>query len=113
MERQMTIDDFLNKDNIETLEAPAKEVEALEVEPADMNTLSKEELIGVLENHVQANKHLLDEIEQLKNRNEEEVKRLSEYYGKRIKELLNINKYYERKLKLLKDLITIEVGGEE
>lgn len=113
MERQMTIDDFLNKDNIETLEAPVKEAETLAVEPADMSTLSKEELIGTIENHVQANKHLLDEIELLKDRHEKETQRLSEYYGKRIKELLNINKYYERKLKLLKDLITIEVGGEE
>ena len=38
---------------------------------------------------------------------------MNEYYVNRIKELQSIIAYYERKLNVLKDIITMENGGEK
>ena len=42
-----------------------------------------------------------------------EIENLNTYYSKRNTELSNLVMYYERKIKVIKDIITLETGGEK
>jgi hypothetical protein len=41
-----------------------------------------------------------------------EIENLNTYYSQRNTELSNLIMYYERKIKVIKDIITLETGGE-
>ena len=89
-------------DNKEVLEFPTlPEEETLEVPKVAYEDLKKDELIKVLEHKDKS----LEHYESLQEENKKEVNR--------IKELQSIIAYYERKLNVLKDIITMENGGEK
>ena len=89
-------------DNKEVLEFPTlPESETLEVPKVAYEDLKKDELIKVLESKDKS----LEHYELLQEENKKEVNR--------IKELQSIIAYYERKLNVLKDIITMENGGEK
>lgn len=96
---------------------PLKEEEGiLKVEdlvPVDYKKLSKEELIGVIEEKDKVHAQYEDKIHDIEDGHKKEIDNVTEYYLKRIEELKALTRYYERKLKLLKDIITIETGDEE
>lgn len=97
-------------DNKEVLEFPTlPEEETLEVPKVAYEDLKKDELIKVLESKDKS----LEHYELLQEENKKEVNRMNEYYVNRIKELQSIIAYYERKLNVLKDIITMENGGEK
>lgn len=97
-------------DNKEVLEFPTlPEEETLEVPKVAYEDLKKDELIKVLESKDKS----LEHYETLQEENKKEVNRMNEYYVNRIKELQSIIAYYERKLNVLKDIITMENGGEK
>ena len=96
--------------NEEVLEFPTlPEEETLEVPKVAYEDLKKDELIKVLEHKDKS----LEHYEALQEENKKEVNRMNEYYVNRIKELQSIIAYYERKLNILKDIITMENGGEK
>lgn len=116
-EKQMTIDDYLNSDNVVMFNADSIEtvesVDRLDVEAVDYNTLTKGELVGILTDKDIALSNYADRIENLEKAHKVEVDNLTNFCNKRTTELSNLVQYYERKLRVLKDIITIEVGGEK
>lgn len=84
-----------------------------ELVPVDYKKLSKEELIGVIEEQNKVHTQYEDKIHDMEEGHKKEMETASEYYLKRIEELKALTRYYERKLKLLKDIITIETGDDK
>lgn len=84
-----------------------------ELVPVDYKKLSKEELIGVIEEQNKVHKQYEEKLIDLEDTHKREMEASSEYYLKRIEEMKALTRYYERKLKLLKDIITIETGDEK
>lgn len=115
MEKQMTIDDYLNSNNVAVMNtAPMEEaVEKIEAEPVDYNTLSKAELISVLADKDNVINNYITKIENMEDSHKLEIENLNTYYSQRNTELSNLIMYYERKLRILKDIINIETGGEK
>ena len=94
----------------EVLEFPTlPEVDTLAVPRVAYEDLKKDELIKVLESKDKS----LEHYELLQEENKKEINRMNYYYVNRIKELQSIIAYYERKLNVLKDIITMENGGEK
>ena len=81
--------------------------------PVDYKKLSKEELIGIIEEKDKVHNQYEDKIHDMEDGHKKEMDTATEYYLKRIEELKALTRYYERKLKLLKDIITIETGDEK
>lgn len=84
-----------------------------ELVPVDYKKLSKEELIGVIEEQNKVHNQYEQKLMDVDEAHKEEMKNATEYYTKRIEELKALTRYYERKLKLLKDIITIETGDDK
>lgn len=84
-----------------------------ELVPVDYKKLSKEELIGIIEEKDKVHTQYEDKIHDMEEGHKKEMETATEYYLKRIEELKALTRYYERKLKLLKDIITIETGDEK
>jgi hypothetical protein len=84
-----------------------------ELVPVDYKKLSKEELIGIIEEKDKVHNQYEDKIHDMEDGHKKEMDTATEYYLKRIEELKALTRYYERKLKLLKDIITIETGDEK
>lgn len=84
-----------------------------ELAPVDYKELSKEELIGIIEEQNKVHIQYEDKIHDLEEGHKKEMETATEYYLKRIEELKALTRYYERKLKLLKDIITIETGDDK
>ena len=84
-----------------------------ELVPIDYKKLSKEELIGIIEEKNKVHPQYEDKIHDMEDGHKKEMDTATEYYLKRIEELKALTRYYERKLKLLKDIITIETGDEK
>lgn len=114
MEKQMTIDDYLNSNNVAVMNTvPMEEaVERIEAEPVDYNTLSKAELIAVLADKDSVINNYITKIENMEEAHKLEIENLNTYYSQRNTELSNLIMYYERKIKVIKDIITLETGGE-
>ena len=100
-------------DNVELLKTNKPEIEALDLETVDLKSLTKEQLINLVEQHKTACANYENTIESMKEKNKEATDELTEYYNKHMSELNSLVKYYERKLKVLKDIINIETGGEK
>lgn len=119
MEKQMTIDEFLNNDNVAVMNtAPAENyindsVEKIEAEPVDYNTLNKAELISVLADKDNVINNYISKIENMEEAHRLEIENLNTYYSQRNTELSNLIMYYERKIKVLKDIINLETGGDK
>lgn len=92
---------------------PTENVESLDVQGIDLNNLSKEELISLIESHKKASENYEHTIEEMKKHNEDVMKDITDHYGRVIEEKNRLIGYYERKLKVLRDIITIETGGEK
>lgn len=84
-----------------------------ELVPVDYKKLSKEELIGIIEEKDKVHNQYEDKIHDMEEGHKKEMDTATEYYLKRIEEMKALTRYYERKLKLLKDIITIETGDEK
>ena len=110
-----TTDDYLNRDNIEMVDTAStdNDNDVLDVAKVDIKTLTKDELINIVERNQQTIQAMLDNIEIMKTSNEKETESLTKFYGDKIKELSNLVKYYERKFKILSEIFNIETGGEE
>lgn len=113
IEKQMTIDDYLNNNSVAVLntEAVAGELETLEAEPVDYNAMTKEELIDLLGSKDVVLANYEDKIEKERAAHKQEIENLNHFYSQRTSELNNLVQYYERKLKVLNDIINIELGG--
>lgn len=115
MEKQMTIDDYLNSDNVAIMNTASmgEAVETIKAEPIDYNTLNKEELIFVLNDKDSVINNYITKIESMEEAHKLEIENLNSYYSQRNTELSNLIMYYERKIKVIKDIITLETGGEK
>ena len=115
MEKQMSMYDYLNNDKVAVMNtAPVEEaVEKIEAEPVDYNTLNKAELITVIADKDNVINNYIDKIEHMEKEHKIEIENLNAYYSKRNTELSNLVMYYERKIKVIKDIITLETGGEK
>lgn len=115
MEKQMSMYDYLNNDKVAVMNtAPVeKAVEKIEAEPVDYNTLNKAELITVIADKDNVINNYMDKIEHMEKEHKIEIENLNTYYSKRNTELSNLVMYYERKIKVIKDIITLETGGEK
>ena len=113
MEKQKTIDDYLNSHNVAVMNtAPVEEdIEKIETEPVDYNTLSKAELISVLADKDNVINNYITKIENMEEAHKLEIENLNTYYSQRNAELSNLIMYYERKLKIIENIITLETGG--
>ena len=116
-EKQMKIDDYLNRDQVAIMNT-AESVEVaeenkLDIEPIDYNNLSKTQLIGIMYDKDKAIKNYEDKINKEYEAHKIEIENLNKYYTDRTKELHSIISYYERKLKVLGDIILMETGGEK
>lgn len=118
MEKQLTIDDYLNSNNVAVMNtAPAENyidssVEKIEAEPVDYNNLKKEELLVVLADKDNVINNYISKLEDMEVAHKSELENLNHFYSQRTTELSNLVQYYERKLRVLKDIINIETGGE-
>ena len=113
-EKQMTIDDYLNNNQVTVMETmtPNPEADVIIPELVDYNALKKEELINIIKQKDDAIDSSIRALDKAKEDHSIEIKNMTEFYKKQISELSNLIAYYERKLKLIKDIITIETGGE-
>ena len=99
-----------------TMPLEEEKEEVLKVEelvPVDYKKLSKEELIGIIEEKDKVHAQYEDKIHDIEEGHKKEMDTAADYYLKRIEELKALTRYYERKLKLLKDIITIETGDDK
>lgn len=114
--KEINIDKYLEEDGIELLGSTiaTEEVEnKIEAEVVDNEELTNEELTRIIEAKEQACANYEQTIEELNKKHEITIKNLEEHYSARIKELTSLLGYYERKLNVIKDIITIETGGEK
>ena len=112
-EKQMTIDDYLNNDNVSLTDLNRKATaEVIKPEVVDYNNLSKEELIAIISEKDKAFKHYEDKIKDMEESQKNEINNLNDFYTKRVQEMSHLVNYYERKLGIIKDIINIETGGE-
>lgn len=113
-ERQMTIDDYLNNDNVELKDLNKKETaERIEAEAVNYNDLTKEELVNILIDKDKVLKLYEDKYNETVESHKAELNNMNEFYSKRVEELTHIINYYERKLKVVKDILNLETGGEK
>lgn len=112
-EKQMTIDDYLNSNQVSVMNTTAPEADVIQPELVDYNSLKKEELISIIKQKDDAIESTIRTLDKLKEEHSIEINNMNEFYKKKIKEVSNLVAYYERKFKLVGDLINIETGGEK
>lgn len=115
MEKQMTIDDYLNNGAVEMIDCSTEPVnkDNIEVEKVDYATLTKEDLIRLLTNKDVALENYEHKVSEMEASHKNEIDNMNDFYRSRLNEHTHLIHYYERKLKVLKDIITIEEGGEK
>lgn len=113
--KQMTIDDYLNKGEVEMIDCSTKttKAETVEAEKVNYAALNKEQLIRVLTDKDTALKNYEHKINEMETNHKTEIDNMNDFYRARLNEHTHLIQYYERKLKVLKDIITIEEGGEK
>lgn len=77
---------------------------------ADLNDLSKEELIQIIEELRKSNTNYDEQIKNIHDHYSKEMTEMNQYYIGKLTEKGNLVSYYERKFKVLKDIINIETG---
>ena len=105
---QMLNDVETNKENKEN-----KENELATEAVVDFNTLTKDELLKVLDQKQVSIKNYMQHVENTEASYKIEIENLTKFYEEQIKKLRNILEYYERKFKLIMEIINIEKGGEK
>lgn len=115
MEKQMTIDDYLNNGEVEMIDCSTEKVKAetVEAEKVNYTELDKEQLIRLLVNKDTALENYEHKVNEMETNHKTEIDNMNEFYRARLNEHTHLIHYYERKLKVLKDIITIEEGGEK
>lgn len=121
--KQMTIDDYTNNGEVAIVDAvPMDElkekVDKLEIESVDYKTLTKEELIKVIEDKDKAYENLKHNFDMMVNQKDKQLKDTADYYAMRVHEVDSLLEYHKRKLKLINDIVNIEnipvkKGGEK
>lgn len=121
--KQMTIDDYTNNGEVAIVDAvPMDElkekVDKLEIESVDYKTLTKEELIKVIEDKDKAYENLKHNFDMMVDQKDKQLKDTADYYSMRINEIDSLLEYHKRKLKLINDIVNIEnipvkKGGEK
>ena len=113
--KQMTIDDYLNKGEVEMIDCSTKtkEAETVKAEKVNYAALNKEQLIRVLTDKDIALENYEHKINEMKTNHKTEIDNMNDFYRARLNEHTHLIQYYERKLKVLKDIITIEEGGDK
>ena len=110
MERQMTIDDYLNRDDIVMIDESQQPSE-LAVTKVEYNNLTKEDLLKVLKQKDTALENYESKMNEMSESHSKEMKDMEEYYRAKLGEMSNLIQYYERKFKVLNDILNIETGG--
>lgn len=77
---------------------------------ADLNDLSKEELVQIIEELRKSNTNYDEQIKNIHDHYSKEMTEMNQYYIGKLTEKGNLVSYYERKFKVLKDIINIETG---
>lgn len=77
---------------------------------ADLNDLSKEELVQIIEDLRKSNTNYDEQIKNIHDHYSKEMTDMNQYYVGKLTEKGNLVSYYERKFKVLKDIINIETG---
>ena len=77
---------------------------------ADLNDLSKEELVQIIEDLRKSNTNYDEQIKNIHDHYSKEMTDMNQYYVGKLTEKGNLVNYYERKFKVLKDIINIETG---
>lgn len=115
MERQMTIDDYLNNGEVEMIDCVTKAVdtETVEAEKINYTELDKEQLVRLLMDKDTVLENYEHRVNEMETNHKTEIDNMNDFYRARLNEHTHLIHYYERKLKLLKDIITIEEGGEK
>lgn len=113
-EKQMTIDDYLNSNQVSVMNTstPNTDADVIQPELVDYNSLKKEELISIIKQKDDAIESTIRSLDKLKEEHGIEMNNMNEFYKKKVTEISNLVAYYERKFKLVSDLINIETGGE-
>ena len=121
--KQMTIDDYTNNGEVAIVDAvPMDElkekVDKLEIESVDYKTLTKEELIKVIEDKDKAYENLKHNFDIMVDQKDKQLKDTADYYAMRVNEVNSLLEYHKRKLKLINDIVNIEnipvkKGGEK
>lgn len=121
--KQMTIDDYTNNGEVAIVDAvPMDElkekVDKLEIESVDYKTLTKEELIKVIEDKDKAYENLKHNFDMMVDQKDKQLKDTADYYAMRVNEVNSLLEYHKRKLKLINDIVNIEnipvkKGGEK
>lgn len=113
-EKQMTIDDYLNDNNIEFKDMNKKEsAEVIKPEVVSYDNLTKEELLNVVWEKDKVLHHYEDKLNNMEESHKAELNNLNDFYSKRVQELTHLINYYERKINIIRDIINIETGGEK
>lgn len=115
MEKQMTIDDYLNHGEVEMIDCSTEPVhkDNIEVEKVDYTTLTKEDLIRLLVDKDTTLENYEHKVNEMETNHKTEIDNMNDYYRARLAEHTHLIQYYERKLRVLKDIITIEEGSEK
>lgn len=100
---QMLDDVKENKEN--------KENELTAESVVDFSTLTKDELLKVLDQKQVSIKNYMQHVENTEASYKIEIENLTKFYEEQIKKLRDILEYYERKFKLIMEIINIEKGG--
>lgn len=102
-------------ENVQMLDAVEtnKENELATESVVDFNTLTKDELLKVLDQKQVSIKNYMQHVENTEASYKIEIENLTKFYEEQIKKLRNILEYYERKFKLIMEIINIEKGGEK
>lgn len=87
--------------------------EKLEVKPVDYKSLTKEQLEKIVESKDVVINNYEHKMEEITATHKQEIDNMNNYYKQRLTESNSLVGYYERKMKILKDIITIETGGEK
>ena len=102
-------------ENVQMLDAVEenKENELTTESVVDFSTLTKDELLKVLDQKQVSIKNYMQHVENTEASYKIEIENLTKFYEEQIKKLRNILEYYERKFKLIMEIINIEKGGEK
>lgn len=115
--KQMTIDDYLNKGEVEMIDCsttPVKEkTENVTATKINYIELNKDELIRLLIQKDTTLENYEHKINEMETNHKTEIDNMNDFYRARLNEHTHLIQYYERKLKVLKDIITIEEGGDK
>lgn len=117
MKKQLTISDY--NENGDMVLGPVvdtatmEDVDRVELEQVDYNSMTKAELITVLKQKDGVLGLYETKLHDIEAKHENDMQSYVEFYNKELDGKNKLIAYYERKMKLIKDIITIELGDEK